>query len=79
MEYLNTTFQKDVDELNEEETATLFASIEDEEGMTENAKAFYNDLRGLSIWHLKSTPEYTETYTDYEMVPGRFDGCYSIS
>ena len=77
--YLSEKFNKPIDKLDEAETEMLFAAIEDEEAMTNNAKSFYSELRGLSLWHFKSSPEYSESYTNYEMVPARFDGCYSMS
>jgi len=77
--YLTEQFNKPIVHLDEAETDALFAAVGDEAAMSENASSFFSDLRGLSMWHLKSSPEYLENHTNYEMVPARFDGCYSMS
>lgn len=76
--FLQTKFNKGMSELSEDETNVLFAAVQDEEAMSDNARAFFDDVRRLSIWHFKSTPEYMEAHTTYELVPARFNGCFDI-
>ena len=77
--YITEQFNKPINELNEEEVETLFAAVGNEEAMSESAQVFFADLRGLSLWHVKSSQEYLENHTNYEMVPARFNGCYPMS
>ncbi len=77
--YLTEQFNKPIGKLAEEEVESLFAAVGDEQAMSEAAQDFISDLRRLALWHVKSSPEYLQGYTNYEMVPARFDGCYSIS
>lgn len=73
-EKLSTNLKK----LSDTDINTLYESVKDEAVMSENARYFFTKTKDLTVHHFKSSEYYLTNFTNYEMVPGRFNGCATI-
>jgi hypothetical protein len=76
--FLKEKLSTNLKNLSDDQIATLYESVKDETIMSENARYFFSKTKDLTVHHFKSSEYYLTNYTNYEMVPGRFNGCASI-
>lgn len=77
--FLKEKLSADIAKLEEDELNELFDAVNDETLMTENGRFFFNKTREISIEHFKSSEYYLTNFTNYEMVPARFNGCANLN
>jgi hypothetical protein len=64
---------KTIQDLSVKELETLTSETEEN-----NVQFFINTVKQLNVQYYTSTKDYLNNYTDWEFVPGRFNGCVSV-